>query len=281
MYEWLQFRFIFAHNVHVFPGGIFDQNSKLNEAMLNFAVAEANEKILSESGIQLAAISATIEYGNEIDASEKVCELLKVRVSNVLWSWLKNANWNTWAHKMWTFIVFFYLFPFLSSYVLKKQSKANAIFAPRSAVASAQISSICDVKEIPYIDTHMDIYMKKSASINLYPSEEDLTQLLIDVVDQYEWEHLTVLYEAPFYSKRIDKFLEDRNDKPGSVSVQPLDVGQGLDFHKVLHRVKELNDRSKNIIIESSIEHLSEILNQVNFMDEYSVILQFELSGIE
>lgn len=134
-------------------------------------------------------------------------------------------------------------------------------------MSSAQVSSICDVKEIPYIDTYMDIYMKKSASINLYPGEDDLNQLLIDVVQQYEWTHLTILYEAPFYSKRISKFLETRSELPYNIAVQPLDVGPGSNFHKELFKVKELNERSKNIIIESSIEHLSEILNQVKFIN--------------
>lgn len=107
----------------------------------------------------------------------------------------------------------------------------------------------------------MDIFMKKAASINLYPREEDLTQLLIDVVDQYQWTHLTVLYEAPYHSKRIAKFLEDRNDKPGKVAIQPIDVES--DFHDILHKVKDLDEQSKNIIIESSIDHLPEILKQV------------------
>lgn len=107
--------------------------------------------------------------------------------------------------------------------------------------------------------------MKKASSINLYPREEDLTQLLIDVVDQYKWEHLTVLYEAPYYSKRIAKFLEYRNDKSGNIAVQPLEVGPKSDFRRILHKVKDLDQQSKNIIIESSIGHLEEILTQVKF----------------
>lgn len=97
----------------------------------------------------------------------------------------------------------------------------------------------------------------------MYPSESDLSQLLIDVVEQYGWTHLTVLYEAPFYSKRIGQFLEYRNDKPGKTSIQPLEVGTNSNFRKVLQRIKNLDDQSKNIIIESSVEHLFEILEQV------------------
>lgn len=106
--------------------------------------------------------------------------------------------------------------------------------------------------------------MKKAANINLYPSEQDLSQLLIDVVDQYKWADLTILYEAPFYSRRIGRFLEDRNDKTGKVAIQPLEVG--TDFRKTLQKIKDLEDQSKSVIIESSIEHLYEIMEQVDLM---------------
>lgn len=108
------------------------------------------------------------------------------------------------------------------------------------------------------------MFTKKAASINFYPSEQDLLQLLIDLVDQYGWTDLTILYEAPFYSKRIGKFIEYRNDKIGNIAIQPLEVGS--DFHKALHKIKDLKEQSKNIIIESSVESLEEIMKQVKFI---------------
>lgn len=83
----LMLAFIFACNVYVFPGGIFDQNSELNKEILSFAVEKANEKILNNSQIQLVALdppSQPIEYGNEVDAAVAVCQLINVRVWNRL-----------------------------------------------------------------------------------------------------------------------------------------------------------------------------------------------------
>lgn len=142
------------------------------------------------------------------------------------------------------------------------QGKANAIFAPKSPSASAHIASICDVKEIPYLDTYMDIEAK-TTTINLYPSQSTLTQLLIDIVNKYEWTDFTILYEAPLYVKHIAPLLEDRNNKQGIVTIQPIEVG--TNFRPILQKIKDMEDRSKNIIIESSIENLLEILDQVNF----------------
>lgn len=106
----------------------------------------------------------------------------------------------------------------------------------------------------------MDIEAKTS-TVNLYPSQETLSQLLIDVVDKYEWQDFTIIYEAPSYIKRIARLLEDRSRKAGNVVVQPVEVG--TNFRDILQKIKDMGSRSTNILIESSIEHLSEIMEQV------------------
>lgn len=103
----------------------------------------------------------------------------------------------------------------------------------------------------------------KSSSVNLYPSQEIISQLLIDIVDKYEWQDFAVIYESPLYVRSIAPMLEDRNSKPGIVTVQPIEVGSN--FRKILQKIKEMGSKSQNIIIESSIEHLSEILEQVSY----------------
>lgn len=141
------------------------------------------------------------------------------------------------------------------------------------------IANICDAKEIPYIDTYMDIEAKTSR-VNLYPSQITLSQLLIDIVNMYEWQDFTILYEAPFYVKRIAKLLEDRNNKAGVVTVQPLEVGSN--FRKDLQKIKDMEGRSQNIIIESSIEHLTEIMEQViRILQSFDWCFNFNLWKIE
>lgn len=150
-------------------------------------------------------------------------------------------------------------------FFFKFQSQYYAIIGPQSPPASAHIASICDAKEIPYIDTYMDLDGKTS-TINLYPSHETLSQLLIAVVNTYEWEDFTILYEAPHYIKRVAPLLEDHNNKPGIVIVQPLVVGEGADNRRELQKTKDMKS-STNIIIECSIEHLPEILEQVKWFE--------------
>lgn len=55
--------------------------------------------------------------------------------------------------------------------------------------------NICDAKEIPYINTNMDRNAASNlAALNMYPSEESLIQILIDVVNTTQSKTLTILY---------------------------------------------------------------------------------------
>lgn len=140
------------------------------------------------------------------------------------------------------------------------QAKSLTIIGPQAPSAASHVASICDAKEIPYIDTFMDLEGKTS-TVNLYPSQETLSQLLIDVIDKYKWQDFVVIYEAPSYVQRIARLLEDRSQKAGKVIVQPVEVGTNFRF--ILQKLIDMGDRSQNILIESSIDHLSEILEQV------------------
>lgn len=62
----------------IFTGATFDQNKKLNTAILDYAVKTANEKILSGTDIEIKYTAELIDYGNEFMASESVCRLLDV-----------------------------------------------------------------------------------------------------------------------------------------------------------------------------------------------------------
>lgn len=140
-----------------------------------------------------------------------------------------------------------------------------AIIGPKSPQSSTHLSNICDAKEIPYIDTYMNTE-PKSSNVNLYPSQDMLAQMLIDVVNASKWEDFTILYEAPMYIKRLTPLLAEWNNR-GVVTVQPIETG--TNYRSILKRLKDINDQSNNFIIECSIEHLSEILEQVRVDVKY------------
>lgn len=61
-------------------GALFDNDTSYDESfrMLEYAVAEANEKILRRSDLQLSIEAQPIEYGREFTVSKRVCDLLQV-----------------------------------------------------------------------------------------------------------------------------------------------------------------------------------------------------------
>lgn len=61
-------------------GAILENNVYFNETsqMLQYAVDEANEKILYSAGMNLAVEVEKISYGREYAVSKRVCNLLEV-----------------------------------------------------------------------------------------------------------------------------------------------------------------------------------------------------------
>lgn len=61
-------------------GAIFEANSDFNESsqILQYAVDEANDKILQASGMKLDVEFGAIKYGREYAVSKRVCNLMEV-----------------------------------------------------------------------------------------------------------------------------------------------------------------------------------------------------------
>lgn len=124
------------------------------------------------------------------------------------------------------------------------------------------VINVCDSKEIPYIDTHFDAdAASKLSVVNMYPSQDTLVQLLIDVVKAFKWEKFTILYESPMWLQRIAELLEINNKNGQTITMRRLVHQQYDDFRMILKRVKTSSDT--NIIVECSIEMLMDFFEQV------------------
>lgn len=66
-------------------GAIFEDNTFYNDVirMLQYATAEANDKILPYSGMRLGFEVQTIAHGREYTVSKRVCNLLEVFVRSM------------------------------------------------------------------------------------------------------------------------------------------------------------------------------------------------------
>lgn len=220
----------------LFAGALFDYNAKQKTALFQYAVKVVNENTLKDTDIRLSAEVREIEFGDEYGAAESLCELLEVMSEVVSFVDLK----------------------FSMSF---SQLGVVSIFGPKSKSAASHTRNICDTKEIPYIDTYMNPNGKTS-EVNMYPSLDVLSQMIIDVVNASQWTDFTVLYESPIWLPRISALIEAYNIGENSVTVKRVDVGlDSKDFRSILNEVKQLPAR--NILIESSVDALPEILKQV------------------
>lgn len=63
----------------LFPlGALFDVNVNENKQIFQFAIEQANEKLLTEEEFRLEGEVIEIGYGNEITISRGLCGLLEV-----------------------------------------------------------------------------------------------------------------------------------------------------------------------------------------------------------
>lgn len=131
--------------------------------------------------------------------------------------------------------------------------------------------NICDIQEIPYINTFVDEDAASKLSVlNVYPNLDSLTQLVLDYVNASNWRQATILYESSLWLRRAGKILETNNLLKNRISVHDLDYTTNNEFRPILQDVRDSNDT--NVILDCSIESLPIILRQameVGLMTKY------------
>lgn len=67
------------------------------------------------------------------------------------------------------------------------------MIGPSSPEAAIHVHNYCDMKDIPLIETRF--IGSPSSVVNLHPTLKDLGRAFLDIIDFYEWEDFTILYE--------------------------------------------------------------------------------------
>jgi hypothetical protein len=95
--------------------------------------------------------------------------------------------------------------------------------------------------------------------VNLHPTANDLARAYLDLINAWNWQGFTILYEDAPWLPVIDVIMRNYTEK-FTVAVRQLDVTGNGNYRPRLLQVKQSGD--KNIVICSSIEKLEEILRQ-------------------
>lgn len=131
--------------------------------------------------------------------------------------------------------------------------------------------NICDVMEVPYINTFLDEdAASKLTVLNVYPNLDSLTQLILDYVNASNWQQTTILYESSLWLRRAVVLLQTNNLLKNRVNLLDLDYTTNNEFRPTLQMIRDSN--STNIILDCSIDSLPIILRQameVGLMTKY------------
>lgn len=134
----------------------------------------------------------------------------------------------------------------------------SGIFGPSSAVTSSHVQAVCDTMEIPHIQTLFNPYLTRATcSISLYPHHSTFSNILLRLVDAYEWKDFMILYEDEDGLVRVSELLEKYDPRGYTVTVRQL---PDEDMKPIFRQI--LLDKVSNIIIDCSIEKLQEALRQ-------------------
>uniref|UniRef100_A0A1B0AWL5 Ionotropic glutamate receptor C-terminal domain-containing protein n=1 Tax=Glossina palpalis gambiensis TaxID=67801 RepID=A0A1B0AWL5_9MUSC len=150
---------------------------------------------------------------------------------------------------------------FETSKKLCKMLRQNlvAVFGPTSSMAAKHAMSICDAKELPFIDTRGD-FVVELPTINLHPHPTQLAVILKDLVTMLEWEAFTIIYECGEYLPVVNDLLQMYGPAGPTIVVRRYELDLNGDYRNVLRRIR--NSGETSFIVVGSIETLPELLKQ-------------------
>nr|CAD7263695.1 unnamed protein product [Timema shepardi] len=133
------------------------------------------------------------------------------------------------------------------------------IFGPTSDETSDAVQSICDVKDVPHIETIWDLKQRREDFlVNLHPHPQTLNRLFVDLVRNCEWKSFTIIYDDSDSLVRFQELLRVYEPKGNTVTVRQLEPGD--DYRRVLRNIK--NSGESNFVLDVSERILYEVLLQ-------------------
>lgn len=109
-----------------------------------------------------------------------------------------------------------------------------AILGPSSEENANGVQSVCDAKDIPYIETRLhEQEQNKTSLVNFYPFPGRLRKVFVDVVKKFEWKQLTILYEDYEGLSRISELLKPYGNESYNIVLKQLDKQQSGNYRLV------------------------------------------------
>jgi len=119
--------------------------------------------------------------------------------------------------------------------------------------------SICDAKELPFLDTRWD-FEAQLPTINLHPHPAALGVALRDMVVALGWESFTIIYETGEYLATVRELLQMYGTAGPTVTVRRYELDLNGNYRNVLRRIRNADDFS--FVVVGSMATLPELFKQ-------------------
>ncbi|XP_032596034.1 glutamate receptor ionotropic, kainate 2 isoform X2 [Drosophila grimshawi] len=151
---------------------------------------------------------------------------------------------------------------FEASKKLCKMLRQNlvAVFGPSTNLPARHAMSICDAKELPFMDTRWD-FSAQLPTINLHPHPVQLGVALKDLVTALGWESFTIIYESGEYLVTVNELLQMYGTAGPPITLRRYDLDLNGNYRNVLRRIRNAEDNS--FVVVGSTETLPELFKQV------------------
>ncbi|XP_030558727.1 glutamate receptor ionotropic, kainate 2 isoform X1 [Drosophila novamexicana] len=134
-----------------------------------------------------------------------------------------------------------------------------AVFGPTTNRAARHALSICDAKELPFLDTRWD-FGAQLPTINLHPHPAQLGAALKDLVTALGWESFTIIYESGEYLVTVNELLQMYGTAGPTITLRRYDLDLNGNYRNVLRRIRNSEDDS--FVVVGSMETLPELFKQ-------------------
>ncbi|XP_062125741.1 glutamate receptor ionotropic, kainate 2 isoform X1 [Drosophila sulfurigaster albostrigata] len=150
---------------------------------------------------------------------------------------------------------------FETSKKLCKMLRQNlvAVFGPSTNLAARHAMSICDAKELPFLDTRWD-FAAQLPTINLHPHPAQLGVALMDLVSALGWESFTIIYESGEYLATVNDLLQMYGTTGPTITLRRYDLDLNGNYRNVLRRIRNAEDDS--FVVVGSMDTLPEFFKQ-------------------
>lgn len=103
-------------------------------------------------------------------------------------------------------------------------SSVVGIVGPSTEENANGVQSICDAKEIPYVETRWDDQQRRgSALVNIHPYPAVMSRAYVEVVKAWNWKTFTILYEDYGSLSRVNELFKMSETRGYTIVVRQLD----------------------------------------------------------